>query len=73
MSIKKNTILIVLIGALVIAIIFLGGRLFVTKQSQPTQAPVVKQQQQNDNSQQGGPDVPGQAGVSEGAGTGGNN
>lgn len=67
---NKKYILIVL-ALLVLAIILLAGRLVLKQNSQKTAVSAPKTQQKNDNSQQGGPDLPGQPAGNEAGG--GNN
>lgn len=63
--------IVVFIVLLLGVIIFLGGRLIFTQQTQSAKVAPTKTQQTNDNSQQGGPDLPGQPAGKEGA-SGGN-
>ncbi len=63
---NKNTVTIFLIVVLVIIIAILGGNLLLSKRNQaPKVNTSTTKQLPQDNSQQGGPDVPGQPAAPE--------
>lgn len=67
---NKNTLIISLIVVLVIIIALLGGNLVLSKRNQVPQPNTSTKQLPQNNSQQGGPDTPGQPSTPEGGSPG---
>ncbi len=58
--------IVIFIALIVGAIALLGGNLILKQQNKPITTVQTTKQQTNDNSQQGGPDLPGQPAAPEG-------